>query len=75
MSELSSLGSQDAEAERGRLVTRHGSYHRGGGHSKVWHTVPGCPMGKRIAVQNLRGGHGDKEKLCDFCDLGFGKDH
>ena len=63
--------SMGASQLRRRYASEDGSYRTDiRQEPKVWHTDPDCPAGQQIDVQNLRGGHGDKKRVCALCKSG-----
>ena len=71
MSTATSSKNMDASQLRRRYTSEDGSYRTDiRQEPKVWHTDPDCPAGQQIEVQNLRGGHGDKERVCALCESG-----
>lgn len=60
-------------AVRRQLILDRDAYHTAiDQQPSVWHTDVGCPAGQQIEVQNVRGGKGDKERLCELCRPGWG---
>ena len=68
MSTPTSSKSMDASQLRHHYASEDGSYRTDiRQEPRVWHTDPDCPAGRQIEAKNLRGGHGDKKRVCALC--------
>jgi|GEM_PF-3650105 len=64
---------RDALATRRQLILDRNAYHTAiDQQPSVWHTDVDCPAGKQIEIENLRGGRGDKQRVCELCRPGWG---